>query len=1037
MGWLIVVECDPVIFRIESGMDQHPPAPRWLHHQATAWVVLLLSFVLTGLAWFISDRAIRASATQRFQFEAQDIASVISQRLLIYETALRGGTGLFAASEQVGRDDWRRYVATLELQQNLPGIQGLGFSRMLTPAERDPHVAAIRAEGFPQFDIRPSGEREVYSSIDFLEPFDWRNQRAFGFDMYAEPVRRAAMRQAMESGEPTISGRVRLVQETERDIQYGFLMYVPVYRRDLPTATADERRAAIQGFVYSPFRAGDFLAGILDANQAGIGFGLYDGDAPVPGALLASDEAARPADPRSGKSAPPARAAPAFESLIRLTPGSRTWTLRLHAGSDYLSTTEEAQPLIVAIGGVLIDIFLFAIIDSVGRQRRAIERESCRLAARLAESEGRHSALFESAKAVMLLVDAESGAIIEANPAARDFYGYELSQLQRMRVFDLNTLPRDQVLERMRQASAERESCFLVQHRLASGEVRQVEIYAGPFLHAGRRALYSIVHDVTERQQIEQALVASERRYRYVLDATGDGVWDWDVSADRVAHNQRWCEILGLDRFVDQHPVDYFVSLLHEDDRPAVQAAIGAALSGDLPYEHQHRMRRADGRVIWVLDRGRVVERAPDGAPLRMVGSLIDVTEFYRAKEAAESANVAKSRFLATMSHEIRTPMNGILGMAQLLLLPNLTEAERNEYARTILNSGQALLVLLNDILDFSKIEAGKVRLEAIPFAPAQVVGEVRTLFAESARGKGLSLDAEWSGQPAARYRADSHRLAQMLGNLVANAMKFTAEGGVRIQAHEIGRQDGQARLEFAVIDSGVGIPRDRQSLLFQPFSQTDSSTTRQYGGTGLGLSIVRKLAELMGGEVGVESQVGRGSRFWFRIQAEVLAAGEGSARVETRSEPRSDRAGSARFAGRVLIVDDNQTNRRLIEALLGRFGITAMAAENGQQCLDLIRDGQVPDLVLMDCQMPVLDGYAATQGIRRWEAETGCARLPIVALTADAFEEDRQRCLDVGMDDFLGKPVMVPALVRVLGRWLAGEGPAGDGQAPSEVEQG
>jgi PAS domain S-box-containing protein len=427
--------------------------------------------------------------------------------------------------------------------------------------------------------------------------------------------------------------------------------------------------------------------------------------------------------------------------------------------------------------------------------------------------------------------------------------------------------------------------------------------------------------------------------------------------------------------------------------------------------------------------------------PMQVLGEVVhlavtrDISErkayedgLKHAKKAAEAANIAKSRFLATMSHEIRTPMNGILGMAQMLLQPNLQDEQRNDYARTILSSGQTLLSLLNDILDLSKIEAGKFQLESTAFAPEAMMHETINLFAGAAQTKGLELDCQWHGASDQRYLADSHRLRQMLSNLVGNAIKFTRSGQVRIEARAMERTEGTSVLEFAVSDTGIGIPADKLDLLFKPFSQTDSSTTREFGGSGLGLSIVSHLAKAMGGETGVSSELGQGSRFWFRVKVQNITENRNSRKSERRPlDTHSDNVTTV-LQGHVLVVEDNLVNCMVIESLLNSVGLIVSVVHDGQKAVELIEhhDGGAnadtptrPDLILMDLHMPVMDGYTATERIRQWEASTQHSPLPIIALTADAYEEDRQHCLAIGMNDFLCKPIALDELKVALARWL------------------
>lgn len=453
-----------------------------------------------------------------------------------------------------------------------------------------------------------------------------------------------------------------------------------------------------------------------------------------------------------------------------------------------------------------------------------------------------------------------------------------------------------------------------------------------------------------------------------------------------------------------------------------VQERLTAFRSGQ-----QTRIQRAfDGRVLRAMER-----KMADGYT---VGFRIDITELVNATDAALEASRAKSRFLATMSHEIRTPMNGILGMAQLLLMPDVQESARKEYVNTILTSGQTLLSLLNDILDLSKIEAGKLQLESNPFAPDVLLHEICNLFTCAAQTKGLQLSGRWSGQTQQVYLADAHRLRQMLSNLVGNAIKFTSEGQILIEAQEVESTPSSSMLEFSVRDTGIGICADKLHLLFKPFSQTDGSTTREFGGSGLGLSIVSHLAKAMGGEVGVSSEPGQGSRFWFKVRVARVADALNSGHVKPVAHQGHAPGAVDRLSGQVLVAEDNLVNCMVIKSLLARLGLTVTLVHDGQQAFEAISQNasdadhdlpKPPDLILMDLHMPVMDGYSATEKIRQWEVTHQCPRVPIIALTADAFEEDRQHCLAVGMDDFLTKPINFETLRSALAKRLPATQPS------------
>jgi PAS domain S-box-containing protein len=540
---------------------------------------------------------------------------------------------------------------------------------------------------------------------------------------------------------------------------------------------------------------------------------------------------------------------------------------------------------------------------------------------------------------------------------------------------------------------------------------------AGPY--------FDEIGDLAQKiNEMAVALQSARDRFDLTVRGSSDGTWEWNAETDRIYFSPRFKQLLGYDE-TETAAFENFLDMIHPDDRDGVYKMVFDHFEHHVPFAIDFRVRHRSGDYQWFHARGQAMWDQ-HGQATRIAGSVSNVMERYRAeqqlreaKETAEGANRAKSEFLANMSHEIRTPMTAILGFADVIFENGLT-SNNAEPLQIIKRNGEHLLEIINDILDLSKIEAGKLQLEEVACSPSQIVIDVASLMRVRADAKALPLSVEFRGPMPATIRTDPMRLRQILINLVGNAIKFTEVGEVRIVVQLDTTERDQPRLQIDVIDTGIGMRGEQLARIFQPFAQADSSTTRRFGGTGLGLSISKRLADVLGGTISVQSEPGRGSRFTLTVATGPL---DNISHVADLQNPTPDavavpepRALPANRRCKVLLAEDGPDNQRLIAYVVRKYRADVTIADNGQMAVDLVlaaEDAGDPfHVVLMDMQMPVLDGYGATQKLR----ESGFAGT-IVALTAHAMGGDREKCLAAGCNDYSMKPIDRASLYRVIAR--------------------
>jgi diguanylate cyclase (GGDEF)-like protein/PAS domain S-box-containing protein len=616
---------------------------RFRRYHLLPLIVLAASLTVTFQLWRSSQQHALHEVQASFDFSVREAATRIEQRMAAYEQVLHSVEGFMSHANLMSREEFRHFVEKLRLDESFPGIQGVSFAQIVPAGQKEQHQATFRAEGFPDYAIHPAGERELYTPVIYIEPFSGRNLRAFGHDTYSQPARRAAMEQARDLDQPVMTGKVTLVQENDKDVQAGFLIYLPVFKYGVPHRSVEERRAAIVGWVSAPFRMNDLMDGLHGEQAANLDIEIFDGDTISAASLMYDPDH----DHVDSKAAPGL-----FQTARRLKIANHAWTLKIRSLPAFDARLDRESARIVASSGIGISLLLTLLTLMLvnGRERalhaaRVMNRE-------LLERETRYRQMFEETNSIAYLLDPDSGRIVDANPAAAAFWGYPLEQLRQMHIAEINTSPRGQVMKVLRQVAEGKRTHIEWRHLLKNGEIRDVEVFSSALAYQGQVLLYSILHDISDRKHAEQALLESETRSREINATIGEGVFVTDRNGLITFSNPEAQRLLGWSETVllgqDGH------KLLHHSRAdgtpyPVEECEINRVLiSGQAFRSHDEVFWRKDGSMLPVS-----VSVTPIIHDQQVLGSVLafhDIIERKKAERALADESTKNAMLLRTAS---------------------------------------------------------------------------------------------------------------------------------------------------------------------------------------------------------------------------------------------------------------------------------------------------------------------------------------------------------------------------------------------------
>jgi PAS domain S-box-containing protein len=884
-----------------------PGAPRGrqsLFAHPLAWIVLVIALAATAGGWLVARKHDEFAAHKQFDEEAGRIQTALSERMSVYQNVLHGCAGLFAASASVERSEWKAYVDAVSVNKRFPGMDGLGFIASVPRDRLDDFLAVTRRDNATEFQIQNPGTNDSLFIVKYIEP-EAELRSLLGLDFSTDPDRREVAEKARDFGYAVLSAKLT-VRGRDSKLQDGLMMLMPVYRNGRPTETPEERRDSILGWVFARFVTAQLMSGILGDNARMLHFEIVDRTDPSAETIIFDSDSHDHTTTRKNYRSE-------FSSAESLAVGRRVWMLSSTTRPAFDATIPRSLERLVLAGGGLISILLFGIVASLSSTR---------------------------ARAMAMA---------------------------------------EKMTEAFRKTTADLQA------------------------------------QIAERRRSEEALEHERYLLKMLMDTVPDRIYFKDLQSRFLRNSQAHLQRFGLtkpEQAIGKTDFDFFTEEhareAYEDEQRVIELG--------QPITKEEKETWPDGSITWAWST-KMPMRDESGKIVGTFGISRDITARRRAeealreaKEAAEEASRAKSQFLASMSHELRTPLNSVIGFANILLKNkngNLTAAELTFLDRIVAN-GKHLLTLINEILDLSKIEARKVELQIAPVALDTLVRETISQQESLVRDRPVQLLADLPEKIAA-FPTDAEKLRQVIINLIGNALKFTEHGSVTVRV--VTDPDDHHPLRIDVVDTGIGIPREKLGLIFEAFQQAEAGTARKYGGTGLGLTISQALCQLMGYHIEVASEVGKGSTFSVILKpTPELQAGVAAVSAPKQIALPETAAHVALQGRRVLVIDDEADSRTLLSHAIGECGCQVIAASSGVQGLQMAREFR-PDLITLDLMMPSMDGW---QVVRAIKSDPELSHIPVVVVSIVA-NENRGHLF--GAVDVLQKPVSREDLLEVLQR--------------------